>query len=189
MKTKAWSIVVVALLAVVVLGCPRSSRLDKTDQGGVLLRITDFDGLPIQASVNTLAPGGFLSIDSVTVTNTPISQVQPTSPLMDVEIERYEVGFSRADQGTRTPQPTVRGIFGLVPVGGTLTFNNLPIVSAEEFTKPPLSDLLFVNGAVDSETGSQAILLNMELKFFGKTADGTHVQTQIPARFTVQFIP
>jgi hypothetical protein len=163
--------------------------LDKTDQGGVLLRITDFDGLPVQASVNTLAPGGFLTVGTITVTNTPISQIQPTSPLMDVEIERYEIGFNRADAGTKTPQPTVRGIFGAVPVGGTLTLNNLPLISAEEFTKQPLSDLLFVNGAVDSETGSEAILLNLELKFFGQTADGTHVQTQVPARFTVQFIP
>ena len=190
MKTKAWSLVVVAALAVVVLGCPRSTRLDKTEQGGVQMKITDFDGLPAQVSVNaTVSSGGLLQVDDLTVSCTAINQNDPTSPLMDVEIERYEVGFSRADNGTREATPTVRGIFGLCPVNGSLTYNNLVLMTGEEFTNEPLSDLLWANGGVDSETGSSAILLNLELKFFGKLANGTRIETQIPARFTVQFIP
>lgn len=189
MKTKLWSSVAVTLLIVGLPACS-SKTPHGVEQSGVILSITDFDGLPIQVSVNAVAPGGFLQIDTLVLQNIAADPTGTTSSLMNVEIERYEVGFTRADEGTRTPQPTVRGIFGTVPVNGTLQYDNLPIMSAEEFTNPPLSDLLFENGAVDKETGSQAILLNLELKFYGRVlANNTLVETATPARFTIQFVP
>lgn len=187
MKMRIWSLIAVFLLTAGVLACSSNSPGGR-DQGGVILSITDFDGLPIQVSVNTLGPGGFLQIGQLTMSNIAADPTGTTSTLMNVEIERYEVGFTRADQGVLTPQPTVRGIFGLVPVNGTLQLDNLPIMSAEEFVNQPLSDLLFENGGVDSETGSEAILLNLEVKFFGRTLGGKRVETSTPARFTIQFV-
>jgi hypothetical protein len=188
MKRKVWSLIAVSLLAVGLWGCSSNSPAGR-DQGGVILSVTDFDGLPIQVSVNAVASGGFLQIESLTLSNFPADPLQATSTLMNVEIERYEVGFSRADEGTKTPRPTVRGIFGLAPVGGTLVYDNLPIMSAEEFNQQPLSDLLYQNGAEDRETGSQAILLNLHVSFFGRTLGGKQVETKIPAQFTIQFVP
>lgn len=188
MKTKAWSLVAVTILTAGFLGCSASSPAGQ-DQGGVILSITDFDGLPIQVPVNTIATGGFVQVGQLTMQNIASDPTGNTSTLMNVEIERYEVGFTRADEGTKTPQQTVRGIFGIVPVNGTIRYDNLPVMSAEEFTNQPLSDLLFQNGGEDSETGSEAILLNLELKFYGRTLGGERVETRTPARFTIQFVP
>ena len=190
MKTKSWSFLAVAILALGALGCPSSGNLSKTEAGGVYLSITDFDGLPAVVSVSgILSVGGLLQVDELTLASIAVNQVAPTSPLMNVELERYEVGFSRADLGTKTPQPTVRGIFGTVPVNGTSRYDNLPLMSSEEFTQKPLRDLLPQYGGVDSETGSAAILLNVELKFYGQTLNGTKVETRVPARFNIQFVP
>ena len=190
MKRNLWSIAAVTLLVAALAACSANTP-HGVEQSGVILSITDFDGLPVQVSVNAIvATGGVLSIESLTLQNIVADPTGTSSALMNVEIERYEVGFTRADEGTRTPQPTVRAIFGTVPVNGTLQYDNLPIMTAEEFTNPPLSDLLFENGAEDQETGSQAILLNLELKFYGRVlANNTLVETATPARFTIQFIP
>lgn len=190
MNTRIWSCAAVVGLALVALGCPTSGNLSKTDRGGVYLSVTDFDGLPVQVSVSgALAVGGTLSVEQLVVTSIAVNAVQPTSPLMNVEVERYEVGFSRADLGTLIPQPLVRGIFGSVPVNGNLTYEGLPILTKEEFTQKPLRDLLPQYGGIDPETGSEAILLNLELKFFGQTLNGTKVETRVPARFNIQFVP
>lgn len=190
MKTKTWSFLVVVLLTVGMLGCPTSGNLSKTDSGGVYLSVTDFDGLPVGVSVSgVLAIGGFLQVDELTLTSIVTNQVQPTSSLMNVEIERYEVGFKRADLGTKTPQPTVRGLFGTVAPNSDTKYDNLVIMTSEEFTNPPLRNLLPEFGGVDPETGSEAILLNLELKFFGQTLNGTKVETRVPARFNIQFVP
>ena len=190
MKTKIWSLAALTIFAVGTLGCPAGSgNLSKNEAGGVYLSITSFDGLPVQVSVNAVANGGFVTIGTLVISSIAVNQSAPTSALMNVEVEVYEVGFSRADEGTKTPQPTERRVFGTIPVNGTMTLNNLPIMSSEEFHNQPLSDLLFQNGAIDSETGSEAILLNLELKFFGQTLNGTKVETRIPARFNIQFVP
>ena len=118
MRTKIWSLVAFVVLAVATLGCPSSTRLHETEQGGIWLSITDFDGLPVQVSVNSVANAGIVSIGTLTVSSIVTNPSQPTSSLMNVEMENYEVGFSRADAGTRTPQPTERHIFGTITMYG-----------------------------------------------------------------------
>jgi hypothetical protein len=161
----------------------------RTDGGGVLLSVTDFDGLPIAVSVNEAAIAlGFVQVDQLIIANVPKSQVQPISPLMNVEIKSYRVDYTRLDQGTRLPPPLVRGLFGVVPVGGTATYNNLPIMGPEQLLNPPLSDLLFSNGAFDRETLSQLISLSFRLTFFGETLNGKEVVSQ-PVDFAIEFAP
>jgi hypothetical protein len=169
-------------LALVVGACP--SRTERTDGGGVLLSITDFDGLPIIVSVN----GGIVQIDQVVLANVPKQPNGQTSSLMNVEIHSYEVTFTRADDGTRIPVPFVRGIFGTAPVNGTAVFDNLPIVGLDQIENLPLSDLLFENGGIDTETGRDRIALNLRLRFFGRTLSGDEVESA-PAAFTIDFTP
>jgi len=173
-----------ALALVLTLGAC-DSRTEKTDGGGVLLSISDFDGLPILVVVNGT---NVVQIETLTVTNTPKIPGGATSALMNVEIHSYEVTFTRADGGTRIPVPYVRGIFGQAPVNGTYTLDNAPIMGSDQLLNPPLSDLLFENGAVDSETGQPRITLNLFLRFFGRTLSGDEVQTA-PAPFTIEFTP
>jgi hypothetical protein len=169
-------------LALAVGAC--DSRTERTDGGGVILSIEDFDGLPIIVSVN----GGIVQIEEVTVANVPKEPGGATSALMNVEIHSYEVTYTRADQGTRIPVPFVRGLFGVAPVNGTFEVENLPIVGLDQIENLPLSDLLFENGGIDTETGDDRIALNLRLRFFGRTLSGDEVETA-PAAFTIDFTP
>lgn len=176
--------IALGLLAVSLLGC--ESRTDRTDGGGVLLSITDFDGLPITLAVNS--SNGFLQVGEIQITNVVKNPDIVGSILMNVEIESYEVTYSRGDTGTIVPPTLVRGLFGVVPVNGVFTVENLPVLAPEQFNVPPISDLLFVNGGFDKETGSRQIVLNFHLRFFGRTLSGDAVQTA-PASFTVTVTP
>jgi hypothetical protein len=184
MKRAFATILILILVGLGHLGC-NSSSLDKVDGGGVLIVITDFDGLPVQVSVTLATAAGLVAIDEVVIANVPKDPLGVTSDLMNVEIQSYELTYSRADAGTRVPTAFVRGIFGVVPVGGTLTFDGLPILSLEQLRNTPLIDLF--NLGYDSETGSQTILLNFHLRFFGRTLAGKAVETST-ANFTIEFI-
>lgn len=186
MRTVA-NLLLIICLAVAVTAC--ESRTDRTDGGGVLLSVSDFDGLPIAVSVNgTLAVGGFVQIEEIIVENIPKNPQGNTGDLMNVEIVSYEVVYSRADAGTRVPAKFTRGLFGVVPVGGNFTVENLPVMSSDQLVSEPLSDLRFVNGGVDRETGLSKIVLNLSLRFFGRTLSGDPVDSE-PALFTIEFTP
>jgi hypothetical protein len=169
-------------LALAVGAC--QSRTERTDGGGVLLSIEDFDGLPFLVSVN----GGIIQIEEVTLANVPKQPGGATSALMNVEVHSYEITYTRADAGTRIPVPFIRGMFGVAPVNGTAVFENLPIVGLDQLENLPLSDLLFENGGIDTETGEDRIALNLRLRFFGRTLSGDEVESA-PAAFTIDFTP
>ena len=178
------ALVTLTLIALGFSAC--ESRTDKTDGGGVLLSITDFDGLPIRVAVNTA--GALLQVGEIVIRNVVKDPTGISSDLMNVEIQSYEVTFTRADTGSRAPPRFVTGLFGVVPAGGTARFENLPVMEAEQFLNPPLSDLFFQNGGLDKETGQTVIRLNLTMRFFGRTLSGDAVETA-PATFTVEFIP
>lgn len=131
---------------------------------------------------------GFLQVGEIQVTSVIKNPDLVGSTLMNVEIESYEVTYSRGDTGTKVPPIFVRGLFGVVPVGGIFTVENLPVLAPEQFNVPPISDLLFINGGFDKETGSRQIVLNFHIRFFGRTLSGDAVQTA-PASFTVTVTP
>jgi hypothetical protein len=172
-----------AVLMVGLLSC--EERTDRTDTGGVLLTVSDFDGLPIAVSVNN---SDFVQVDSLTIQSLALNPGAPTSSLMDVELRSYQVRYRRVDAGTRTPRPLVNGFFGNVPLNGVDTIGNLVLMGPEQLSNVPLSDLLFVNGGFDKETGSPVIKLELELTFFGRTLSGDDVSTN-PARFAIDFTP
>jgi hypothetical protein len=184
-----------ALVLLVAWSCEKAT--DRTDAGGVLLTVTDFDGLPAEVSVNAPAgatcsvssPGGcVVSVESVTLRNTPKDPTGVTSALMDVSITSYQVSFSRRGPGTRLPPTLINGMFGIAPVGGTEEFNNLRVLGPEQMLNRPLADLLFLNGGIDDETGSNVISLNVTWQFFGETLSGDDVASQ-PVTFTIDFVP
>lgn len=167
-----------------VSGCA-SDRVEDTD-GSVILSVTNFDSLPVSVSV-TNNEGG-VPIPSITISNFPKKPGAVTSNLMNVEIQTYQVVYTRLGTGTRTPPTLVRDIFGLAPANGTETYSGLPILGIEQMNSPPLSDLNIDNGGFDSETSSQLITLNLTLTFFGRTIAGDAVSTA-PVSFTVEFVP
>ncbi len=174
----------VSLLSLAVLVLALGSCRSRTDrsEGSVLLSVTDFDGLPLSVS----ATAGPTSIGEVTLRNFTKDPSGTTSDLQSIELRSYEVRFSRRDTGTRVPPPMVKSIFSLVPVNGTATITNLPFLTADQLLNPPLSDLA-TTGA-DRETGSQVIVLNVSLRFFGRTLAGDNIASD-PASFTVEVVP
>ena len=107
---------------------------------------------------------------------------------MNVEMQSYEVTFTRGDGGTRVPPPLVRNIFGVTPVGGTQNYENLPVMLSDQINEVPLEDLFLENGGFDKETDRTSIILNLSLRFFGRSIAGEAVDTT-PVRFTVEFVP
>jgi hypothetical protein len=181
---KATRFIALGFLAAGLLAC--ENRTDQTDGGGVLLSITDFDGLPIAMSVN--ASRGFLQVEECQVANIVKNPDITATDLMNVEIESYEVTYTRGDTGTKVPPTFVQGLFGVIPAGGITTYENLPVLAPAQFNVPPISDLFFVNGGFDKETGDRQIVLNFHLRFFGRTLSGDAVDTD-PANFTVIVTP
>lgn len=181
------TLVCLAALALFLTTAGCNQRTDKAE-GGVILSITDFDGLTSEVSVNTAAAAGIVSIDEVSMQNFPKDSTGLTSNLMDIELRSYEVSFTRADRGTRRPPTRVAGIFGAVPVRGTNTINNLRIMSLEQLNSLPLSDLLFQNGGFDKETGDDIIQINCHLTFFGRTIAGDEIRSNT-ASWVIQFTP
>ena len=174
-----------ALLVILGAGACSSDRIEETD-GSVFLSVTDFDGLPVRVAVN--AAGGLVSLAEIEISNFPKNANVATSSLQDVEMQSYEVTYRRVDTGTRTPTSLVRAILGSAPVNGTVVYENLPIMDANQLGNPPLTDLLFENGAFDKETGSQVITLELTLTFFGRTIAGDQVASG-PVAFTIEFVP
>jgi hypothetical protein len=184
---KSLALLLLAALPLGLQGCG-NSRISSTDGGGVTLSISEFDGLPVQVSMSDAATIRMVQIGQLTIQNIAKNANAVTSDLMNVEMQSYEVVYTRADTGTRVPPPLVSGILGVAPVGGTQTYDNLPILTGEQLFTAPLGDLLVQNGAFDKETGLQSIRLNLALRFFGRTVSGEDVDT-LPANFTIEFTP
>ena len=168
--------------ALALVGCESST--DKVDAGGVILSVTDFDGLPIVVS----ASGNccLVAIETVTVESVPKNPTGPTGPLMNVEIQSYEVIFTREDTGTRVPPKLVQSIFGTVPVGGSSDFENYPIMREDQFNNQPFRDLR--DFGVDTETGSTVVRMRVSIRYFGRTLSGDPVDTT-PVSFSIEVTP
>jgi hypothetical protein len=187
MMNRVTRFVALTAVAVAFLGC--ESRTDKVDGGGVLLSVSDFDGLPIIVSASQVCSAGgqcLVSVDQIILQNIPKDPFGSTSDLMNVEIQSYEVVFTREDGGSRVPPPLVQSIFGVVPVGGTSTLDNYPVMRTDQFNNVPLRDLLDVG--FDRETGSTVVRLRLALRFFGRTLSGKPVDSA-PAYWSVEVVP
>lgn len=179
---KAIQLLALLTLVGVSMGC--TDRVGEIDSGGVLLEV-EFEDTIFRVGVNdtTLVSLPTVNIDSV-VSNVDAS----TSQLMDVQLKTIEITYSRADTGTRTPVPFVYSLVGTVPVGGELTYTDLPIMTVDQLRSEPLADLLFENGAVDSETGASLIRLLVTIRVFGQTLAGVDVAS-VPRSQTFEFVP
>lgn len=177
--------ILLAVVALLAIGACSSDRVEDAE-GTVFLSVTDFDGLPVRVSVNNAGSG--LQVGQIDIANVVRDPNGGSSDLMNVEMRSYEVRYNRYDGGTRTPPPLVRSIFGVAPANGEISYDNLVVMGVEQFDEPPLSDLLVENGGVDTETGEQVIVLEFEMRFFGRTISGNDIATA-PIRFDVEFTP
>lgn len=181
MKTKPILLLLLIAAALSVSSC--RSRTDRSE-GTVLLSVSDFDGLPISISLGDgNAP---FVVEEIELRNVAKDPNGTTSDLMDIELRSYEVRYRRRDTGTRVPPPTVQGIFGIVPVGGTTDLVNVPFLFTDQIQNPPLKDL--VDFGRDTETGTAVVVLDVSLRFFGRTLSGDDIASD-PATFTIEVRP
>jgi hypothetical protein len=167
-------VLALSLAAVTVYGCEKQ---DKVDQGGVIVVISDYDLEGIPAAMS--ATGAFDIVASSDATLTVRSQARnpntPTSELMDVLIEGYDVRFTRGDGGTAVPPRLTEPVGGLVPVNGEMEQLGLILMRRDQFEYGPLRDLRLFGE--DPETDSEVVRLVWHLKFFGQTISGERVET------------
>ncbi|MEM6456376.1 MAG: hypothetical protein AAF772_14885 [Acidobacteriota bacterium] len=174
---------ILALLAVFVVGC--QERTDRTESGGVLLEVA-FSGneIPFRISVNNTTA---VQVPEITIQSVVANANAPVSDLMTVELDTLEVVYERVDNGTRVPTPLVFDILTTVGPGSTTTLNDWVVMSLGQLRNPPLSDLLFENGGIDSETGSQVITMNLIVRVYGRTLGGINLES-VPRAFTMEFV-
>jgi hypothetical protein len=164
------------------------SRTDRSE-GSVVLSVTKFSGLPVSVSLRSTTAGVF-QIGNVTLTNffkDPAVNSPQGHQLEGIELRSYEITYRRRDRGSRVPPPSVLGTFGLVPPGGgVIDLANLPFLTSDQTLSPPLKDL--IDFGRDSETGTAVIVLDVSLRFFGRTLSGDEVASA-PATFTIEVTP
>jgi hypothetical protein len=165
------------------------SRTDRSP-GTVVLSVTRFNGLPVSVSLSSAGSSGQFQIGDVTLTNffkDPTVNTPMGHQLEGIELKSYEITYRRRDSGSRVPPPSVLGTFGLVPPsGGILDLLNLPFLTSDQILSPPLKDLL--DFGRDTETGTAVIVLDVSLRFFGRTLSGDEVASA-PATFTIEVTP
>ncbi len=158
-----------AAITLTILGC--NARTDKTNGGGIVLSISRFDQWPTLIS----ASDSYETIGTIDVQSIVKNSSQPTSSLMRVEIQSYEVTFTREDSGSRVPPRLVEYLSGSIDPGGTYTLTNGPFMRLDQFNNQPLKDLR--EKGIDPETGSTVIRLRVGIRFFGHTIAGDPVET------------
>lgn len=168
------------LLSLIVLVLALGGCRERTErrEGSVILVISGLSGVPASVSVTN----GPFDIGVVTLNSIP-KVPEAVNSLQAVELRSYEVRFSRRDTGTRVPPPLVQSVTGLVPAGGSQTFIDLGFLFSDQTLNQPLRDLR--DFGVDRETGSAVIVLDVSIRFFGRTISGDDVTTE-PARFTIE---
>jgi hypothetical protein len=174
--------VLLLLIVPVLAAASCRSRTDRSE-GTVLLSVSDFNGLPFAVSVSDQPP---FTIEQITLRNTAKDPAGSTTALQDVELRSYEVVFRRRDTGTRVPPPAVQGVFGIVPVNGTTDLVNIPFMFSDQVLSQPLRDLR--DFGIDRETGTAVVVLDVAMRFFGRTLSGDEVATE-PAVFTIEVRP
>jgi hypothetical protein len=163
------------------------SRTDRTP-GSVVLSVSRFNGLPTSISLRSTDSAQF-QIADVTLRSffkDPAVSGAQGHALEGIQLRNYELVYTRRDTGTRVPPSSVLGIFGLIEPDGTFDLLNLPILTSDQTLSQPLKDLATLGR--DSETGTSVIVLDVSLRFFGRTLSGDEVASD-PAKFTIEVTP
>jgi hypothetical protein len=174
-------LLLLTLLLVLPWNTACEDSTDRVDQGGVALRVTDFGTLPLVLDLDAL---GLLQLDAITLSNDALTG--GGTLFQDIQLDSYEVTYTRGDRGSAVPRPLVERIFSTVPANGQLTLNNLNFLRLDQVSGQPFSGLA-LDGR-DDETGSAAITLNVHFRFFGKTLSGRTVVSNT-ASFTIEVVP
>lgn len=172
MKTKF--LTGIALASAVALATACTNKQGETESP-VFITVS-MDQQPGFIDVGVVAP---VQIDTITLESHLKNPSDPdTAGFADTQINRYTVSFHRTDGGTLVPPVQTFGAGVVVPVGGTSTLNNFPVLAASAIQQSPFDQLLPFNGGIDRETGKDEIDTAFDITFFGQTVSGHRVQSE-----------
>jgi hypothetical protein len=167
------ALIAVALVALAVApGCTN----DEGETESPVVITVDIQEQPGFVNVGDVAP---VQINTILLTSALKNQ-NASDPVgfADAQINSYSVRFRRTDGGTRVPPVQTFGAGIRVPVNGTATLENFPVLPASAIQESPFDQLLPFNGGIDRETGRDEISMTFDLTFFGQTVSGHRVQSE-----------
>lgn len=172
MKTKILTGIVMASALALATAC--TNKQGETESP-VFITV-GIDQQPGFIDVGTIAP---VQIDTINL-RSQLKNPASTDPagFADTQLNSYTVTFHRTDGGTLVPPTQTFGAGILVPVGGTATLNNFPVLAASAIQGSPFDQLLPFNGGIDRETGRAEIDMTFDITFFGSTVSGHRVQSE-----------
>ena len=140
---------------------------------------------PVFITVNIEFQPGFVNvadvapvqIDTITLRSELKDGIDPRG-FADAQINSYRVTFTRTDGGTVVPPPQTFGAGIVVPVRGSATLENFPVLYAPAVQQAPFDQLLPYNGGIDRETGRDEVDTSFNLTFYGQTVSGHRVESQ-----------
>ncbi len=141
---------------------------------------------PVFITVNIELQPGFINvanvapvqIDTITLRSALKDPAAvDTRGFADTQINSYRVTFTRTDGGTLVPPAQTFGAGVVVPVNGTATLENFPVLYGPALQQSPFDQLLPFNGGIDRETGRDEIDTAFNLTFYGQTVSGHRVES------------
>ena len=174
----------VATVALAVVALPGCSTNTQGDSASPVFLVGNFTLLPLTVNVASNAPVQFATtVLSSRLKNPNVSSLQ----FLDVQIDGYNVVWSRLDGGTKASPTQTFGGNVIVPPNGSSTLTNYPYMSAGNLILPPLDQLFPFNGGIDKETGRAEIRQVGKVTWYGHTLSGQPVKSDV-ATFDLIFI-
>ena len=174
----------VAAAALALGALPGCSTNTQGDSATPVFCAGNFTLLPLTVNVASNAPVQFATtVLSCRLKNPNVTSLQ----FLDVQIDGYNVVWSRLDGGTKASPSQPFGGNVLVPPNGSTTLTNYPYMTAGNLILPPLDQLFPFNGGIDKETGRAEIRQAGKVTWYGHTLSGQPVTSEV-ATFDLIFI-
>lgn len=173
-RTMSRALLLAAALLPLAAGC--TNKQGETESP-VYMTTNLVTGTPQALSFN-IATGAPLQLSSMVVTSHAKSPaVTDPQGFQTIELQSYVVHYTRLDGGTKVPPDETFAVGGTIPLGGSLTLSNYPVIEPSAVQASPFDQLLPFNGGIDTQTGQPTIHLGITVTFYGETVAGTRVKS------------
>jgi hypothetical protein len=171
-------------LGAVLALLPGCSTNTKGDDAAPVFLTGEFNLLPLEKLLVDATP---MQFKTTTLHNTLKTTGVASLTFLDVQIDGYQVRWSRVDGGKTASATQYFPGDGIVPANGQTTLTDYPYMSADALLRPPLDQLYPFNGGIDRETGRTEIRQAGHVTWFGHTYSGQSIQSS-EATFGMIFI-
>jgi hypothetical protein len=166
-KTRCIALSALFFSSVLLPSCTTNTQGD--DANPVFLT-GEFTLAPLLKNVNDGLP---LQVQTITLRNRPKVVPGPASTqFLDIQVDSYNVVWTRIDGGKTASPSQAFGGNVIVPVNGTSSLQNFPVMSADSLIRPPLDRLFPFNGGIDPETGKAEIRQTATVTWYGHLLSG-----------------